>query len=50
MEIRSCCNCGKRVKPTSKEAECVCSYDKKPIKYPACYEDWCRHWSKEKVK
>lgn len=44
-----CCNCRHNIR-TGKipDIECHCDIDGHYIGYIACFEHWCRHWTKDK--
>lgn len=47
---RCCCNCGNNIrkKDSSGMVKCECSFDNHNIGYIECFEDWCRHWKKDR--
>lgn len=55
MEERCCRNCGKKERcvlsaktPPPVPEIFICKVTGKRIKYPDGFEDWCKHWSKER--
>ena len=55
MEERCCRNCGKKERcvfvdktHTPVTAIFVCKVTGERIKYPDGFENWCKHWSKER--
>lgn len=46
---RICCNCRHDIRIEEKgHINNYCEIDGHYIGYVACFEDWCRHWAKEK--
>ena len=48
-EAKVCCNCNHNIRTPKKDyIECQCDKDGHYIGYVACFEDWCKHWAKDK--
>ena len=46
-EERVCCNCRHNIRTgIDGNILCTCDIDNHSIGYVACFEHWCRHWSK----
>lgn len=50
---RVCCNCNNNKRIRNSKGIMIdnrCAIDGHYIGYADCFEHWCRHWCKEKVK
>ena len=48
-EVKVCCNCRHNIRTGElTNIECHCDKDGHYIGYVACFEDWCKHWAKDK--
>ena len=44
-----CCNCRHNIRTGEMGIkQCYCDIDNHYIEYIACFEYWCKHWSKER--